>query len=216
MTIYISAHSPGRDIDMSSGITIRITEFPPRSTFRSGIYNGQYWILTSSDFGEVELSLPEHSSGTFEITAEALYANSSMGRMGTVQFTVQPVADAPILAVSHSPCIDSGSIVFTITSSLVDSDGSESLSVRVSGLPSGSLLSAGQVNAEGDYVLQADQLQTPITANLPVNYLNDVDVEFTATASEAFTDSIASTVINASIIQCAGGIFYIFEDHKSN
>ena len=204
---------------MSSGLTIRIINFPPGSTFNRGSPSGQFWVLTQSDFGEIELFLPEHSSGRFEITAEALYAYSSHGRVGTVQFTVQPVADVPNLTVTHSPCIDSGSVIFSISSSLVDSDGSETLVVVVAGLPSGSQLSAGHVSEEGDYILDVADLQRSIMATIPPTSLGNISIIFTATAAETLSNSTASTNTTISLSKCQEGTSHLscswFNNHSN-
>ena len=210
VTIYLSAYSSSRGVDISSGIFIRIISFPAQSIFSRGTYNGRFWILKSNDFGDVELSLPEHLSGTFEITAEALYTNTSVGRMGTVLFTVQPVPDAPRLNAILSPCIDSGNLFLMISSSLVDSDGSESLVVRVSGLPIGSQLSVGQMTVEGDYVLEPAELQRGIAATLPMMFLNTINIDIIATATESLSNSTASTITNVSIRKCPKGTFNLY------
>ena len=210
VTFYLSAYSSTSGVDTSSGITIKIIDFPAQSRFSRGTFNGQFWILTSNDFGYVELFLPEHLSGTFMITAEALYTNTSVGRIGTIQFTVQPVPDAPSLNVTLSPCIDSRNLVFMISSSLVDSDGSESLVVAVSGLPIGSQLSVGQVNAEGDYILDPEELQRSITATLPMTFLNTINIGFTATATESLSNRTSSTITNASISICPEGTYNLY------
>ena len=199
VSIYLSAHS---SVGNSSALTIRITNYPSGSTFNTGTSSGQFWILTSNDFGEVELSLPEHSSGTFEITAEALYANFTNGRMATVQFTVNPVADAPNLNVIHDPCINSGSFSFVISSSLVDSDGSEMILVTMSGFPNGSLLSAGQVTEDGTYVLDSSEVQISITAKIPPTSLNTINLDFIATTTEITNNNTASSSMLISLNQC--------------
>ena len=205
VTIYLSAHSPiGSTDHLLSELIIKIIDFPSGSTFNRGTSSGHFWILTSNDFGEVELSLPEHLSGTFEITAEALYANSTDGRIGTVRFTVNPVADAPNLNVIHDPCIDSGSFSFEISSSLVDSDGSETLLITIAGLPSGSLLSAGSwVSQNGDFILEPSELQRSITATIPTTSINTININFIATSSEILNNSTASTSMTVSLDACS-------------
>ena len=203
VTIYLSAHSPVGSTDRLSELIIKIIDFPSGSTFNRGTSSGHFWILTSNDFGEVELSLPEHLSGTFEITAEALYAYSTNRRMGTVRFTVNPVADAPNLNVIHDPCVSSGSFSFVISSSLVDSDGSETLLITISGLPSGSLLSAGRVSQNGDFILEPSELQRSITATIPTTSINTININFIATSSEILNNGIASTSMSVSLDACS-------------
>ena len=205
VVIYLSAHTIA---GTSRRLTIRITSFPFGSILNRGTFDGQFWILTSADFGQIDIVLPEHSSGLFEITAEAVYADSFHGRIGTVQFTVEALADAPNLHVTHSPCIDSGSVVFMINSSLVDSDGSETLTVAVSGLPTGSKLLAGHVNEEDTYILDAADLQRSITATIPsTSFTNTISIGFIATATEIANNSSASTNASVSLSKCQEGIY---------
>ena len=206
ITIYLSAHSVASSTEMSDGFIIKITKFPSGSTFNRGHLSGNVWILTHADFGEIQLQLPEHSSGNYEITAEALYVGTSHGRVGTMQFMVQAVADAPTLDVTHSSCIESGSASFIIRSSLVDSDGSETLHVTVANLPTGSLLSAGSINEEGDYILDSSDLQGSITATIPPSRLGNIDIVFIATATETVNNSTDSTNTTVSLMNCPKGI----------
>ena len=199
VSIFLSALSSD---SASREIIINITEFPTGSTFSRGTFNGQFWILTSDDFGEVQLFLPDHLSGTFEITAEALYTNTSVGTIDTVQFTVQSVPDTPTLSVLASPCIDSGNLTLIVNSSLVDSDGSESLVVAVSGLPIGSQLSAGQVNEMGNYTLQPAELQRSIIVSTLPPSINTVNIDIIATATEISNNRTASTSTTASVNKC--------------
>ena len=205
VTIYLSAYSVDGSTETSNGLTIRITTFPSGSTFNRGHLSDEFWVLNHNNFGEIQLQLPEHSSGTYEITAEALYAGTSRTRVGTVQFMVQAIADAPSLDVTHSSCIESGSVSFMISSSLVDSDGSEMLLVTVTNLPTGSQLSAGSING-GDYILDPANLRGSITAIIPPSLLGNISIVFIATAIEVLNNSTASTNTTVSLSKCPEGI----------
>ncbi|MDD2368061.1 MAG: hypothetical protein PHQ90_02085, partial [Sulfuricurvum sp.] len=82
--------------------------------------------------------------------------------------------------------------------SLNDTDGSETLSVMISGIPSGAILSNGTDNGDGSWTLTADQL-----ANLyilpPDNYTGTLDLTVTATATESSNGDTASVSENFSI-----------------
>ena len=211
IAIYLSAHTVA---GTSEGLIIRITNFPSGSTFNTGNFDGQIWIITAAYFGHNYIILPLHSSGLFEITAEAVYANALQGRVGTVQFTVEAIADAPTLYVTHSPCFDSANVVFMITSSLADSDGSETLTVAVSGMPTGSRLSVGRINEDGDYILSEADLQRAITATVPSTSSRDtININFTASATETSNNKSAFTNSSVSIKKCQTGKLNI---HYSN
>ena len=207
ITVYLSAHIPNSQSDNSSGLTIRITDYPSGSNFSKGVHDGQFWTFTSLDFGELQLFLPQHLSGNFEIAFQALSADSQIGRMGIAQFTVQPIADTPDISIVHRDrCIESGHFSFTIASSLVDVDGSEVLTVSVSGLPSGSQLSTGRVTKEGDYILDSLEPLTVITATVPFMFDEEININLTATATERMTLSAASAYVSISLNKCVEGI----------
>jgi hypothetical protein len=82
--------------------------------------------------------------------------------------------------------------------SLNDTDGSETLTVTISGLPSGAILTNGTDNHDGSWTLTSDQL-----ANLyilpPDNYTGTLDLTVTATATESSNGDTASVSENFSI-----------------
>ena len=209
VSMYISAHFPGTISDASSGLSVRITSSPSGSTFSRGSYNGEFWTLTSTEFGSVDLFLPSDLSGEFEISAEALSEDLSSRRVGTVQFSVQPVVDTPFInVVQHDNCIesDTGRFTFTLASFLVDNDGSEVLTVIVSGMPNGTRLSVGQANEQGDFIIRSVEQLTMISADIP--YSDDditVTVTVVAIATESLTNSMSSTNATISISKCVEG-----------
>ena len=210
VSMYISAHNPGSISDMSSGLTVRIISFPPGSTFSRGSYNGEFWTLTSSNFGSVDLFLPSDLSGQFEISAEAISIDLSSRRVGTVQFSVQPVVDTPFInVVQHDDCIESetGQFTFILASFLVDNDGSETLTVIVSGMPNGTWLSVGQANEQGDYIIRSVERLTMINAEIPSSSADDITVTLIATATETLTNGMSSTNATISISKCVEGRF---------
>ena len=69
------------------------------------------------------------------------------------------MADAPTLTVTSSATGDEDSaIALTITSSLLDTDGSETLSIEITGVPAGATLSAGTDNGGGSWTLTPAEL----------------------------------------------------------
>ncbi len=89
-------------------------------------------------------------------------------------------------------------LALDITAALVDTDTSESLSVTLSGLPEGAILSAG-TEADGVWSLESDDLEG-LSVTLPEGYADDFQIGVQATAAEVGTDETAETaaVINVS------------------
>ena len=127
--------------------------------------DGQIWSLTSTDFGDMELYLPEHAHGTFVVIVEAINPMAGDYTTRSQQFTVTPVLDAPVLTVTHDPCICSTIFSFQINSSLVDTDSGEILQVTIAQLPEGTQLSAGQKTFNQEYTLDSLDILNVLTAN---------------------------------------------------
>lgn len=79
-----------------------------------------------------------------------------------------------------------------ITAALGDTDGSETLSVTVEGLPDGATLSAGTDNGDGTWELQADDLDD-LTMNVP-NGSGAFDLQISGTATEAAGGAATNTI----------------------
>jgi len=75
-----------------------------------------------------------------------------------------------------------------ITSNLVDTDGSETLSVTVSGVPDGASLSAGTDNGDGTWTLAPDQL-SGLSVAVTDGVTADFNLTVTATATEPNGDT---------------------------
>ncbi|WP_212646750.1 midcut-by-XrtH protein [Delftia sp. PE138] len=140
----------------------------------------------------------------------------AMGNIVTVSITVTPVNDAPVavadqwmvatdiprsisfatlLAIAHGT--GGTSVRFPITAKLVDTDGSETLSIRISGLPTNLSFNAG-TNLGGG-VWQFTEADLPnLILNLPGSYTTNatnLTVQVTATeVSGGFTASTSTVV----------------------
>ena len=202
--IQLSAHPHAQSSSLTSDLLIHVTQLPMNSTLNRGTYDGSIWRFTSADFGESELSLPEHTSGTFMIEAEAIDPIASLRRTGTQQIVITPVADAPIMSVVHDPCICSGTFEFSIDSSLVDTDGSEILEVIVSQLPDRTQLSSGQKSSSGDYIFNSTEqfMIENVVANFSQVDLNTLTMIINARATETANGDSAVTSATISVPVC--------------
>ena len=72
-----------------------------------------------------------------------------------------PVADAPSLTVRRASGNEDTAIALTISSALTDTDGSETLSIKISGVPAGATLQPGTDNGDGSWTLTPAQLAGP-------------------------------------------------------
>ncbi len=93
--------------------------------------------------------------------------------------------------VSETFDVDPGFVDLAISSSLVDTDGSESLSIVIGGVPTGASLSAGTDNGDGTWTLTQAEL-SGLTLVPPTDYVGTFQLTVTATATDG-TDT-ADTV----------------------
>ena len=80
-----------------------------------------------------------------------------------------------------------------ISSALVDTDGSESLAVVISNVPTGASLSAGTDNGDGSWTLNTSDL-SGLTLFPPQDYTGTFQLTVTATSTETSNSDTASTV----------------------
>src|SRR4029079_2283141 len=106
----------------------------------------------------------------------------------TIGVTVNAVADAPNLTVSDASGNEDSAIPLSISSSLTDTDGSENLSITVSGIPSGASLDNTAHNVPaivgGSVTLSAAQL-----AGLSITPPSNSDADFTLTVTAKSTET---------------------------
>ncbi|MEO5337283.1 MAG: hypothetical protein H7841_10370, partial [Magnetospirillum sp. WYHS-4] len=93
-------------------------------------------------------------------------------------------AEAPELDVQGASGAEDTAIALDIDAVLTDLDGSESLSVTISGIPEGASLSAGTDNGDGSWTLTPNQLEG-LTITPPADSSADFDLTITATSRES-------------------------------
>ena len=154
--VTVSAKLPGMN-EPHEELIIQIENLPEGSTFNKGTVNNNGWVFNSSDFGEVHLLLPNGFSGSVQLEATAVYLEAS--KRGSLHFHVEPIADPPDLAVEpvcYTPPNDG--ITLTIQSSLLDSDGSETLSLILQ-VPDNYDIPVGEKNGSGIFIVDYPALE---------------------------------------------------------
>jgi len=124
------------------------------------------------------------ASDTFDYT---ITDNDGGMDTATVRVFVEAVADAPTLNVETSAGDDVNEIVLTITSALVDTDGSESLEIRIDTdmLPPGATLSRTTISNPGAVEV--------VLLTLPLGADADFDLVVRAISTEASNNDMAET-----------------------
>ncbi len=175
------------DTDGSEQLSIEIAGLPDGARPSAGSDEGDgRWRLTVDDLDGLALTLPEHSSGAFElsVTASATEADGDTATTAVaVPLRIAAIADAPSLSIGATSATADGAIELPIEAALVDDDGSERLSLTVSGLPAGAILSAGRAAGEGRWRLAAADL-----ANLVLTPPAGLSDPFELTVAAAATE----------------------------
>ncbi|WP_417836851.1 beta strand repeat-containing protein [Thalassospira tepidiphila] len=113
------------------------------------------------------------------------------------------VADAPSLSADDVTGAEDSAIALDLSASLNDLDGgNETLTITISGLPDGAVLSAGTDNGDGTWTLTPGQL-SGLTLTPPDNFSGSIDLDIAATSREA-NGSVATT--NASFTVDVTGV----------
>ncbi|MDD5158606.1 MAG: hypothetical protein PHI47_01045, partial [Sulfuricurvum sp.] len=115
------------------------------------------------------------------------YKDSSLS-LSNANFTVGGIAYSAPIALT----------ALALAASLNDTDGSETLSVTISGIPSGAILTNGTHNVDGSWTLTPDQLSN-LYILPPDNYTGTMNLTLTATATEISNGDTASTSENFNI-----------------
>ena len=185
----------------STGLVVKVITFPAGSTFSRGKFDDDIWTFNSTEFGDIELRLPQHLSGNITLGASAIKDEAT--REGVIHIPVHAVADPPHLTVEDT-CYDPavGSMNLKIQTSLIDNDGSETLSVIIAGIPENVTLSSGQQIGNDEYSLNIQDL-----TNVEVQVLGDFQpFNFTiiSRSTEMLNGDTAYNTTSVSIELCTG------------
>lgn len=204
------------DTDGSESLSLVVSGIPAGATltdgsnvFVAGIGDTEVYI-SGWTLSALTVTPPPNSDVDFQLTVTATATESSNGDTastgGTINVTVAGTVDVPTLdldfgatgdqALGAAPGDEDTAISLDVAAALTDTDGSESLSLVVSGIPVGATLSDGINNftaVDGSTEIDiATWNQAALTVTPPAN--SDGDFQLTVTATAAEGGSTASTV----------------------
>ncbi|MEO5347487.1 MAG: Ig-like domain-containing protein, partial [Magnetococcus sp. YQC-9] len=174
--------------DSGESVKVYIEGVPEGASLSAGEDLGDgRWELRVEDLKDLVLTPPENSDVDFALTVRSVVTEPQTGETSTttqtVNVAVQAVADQPTLVLSNAAGTEDQPIALNISSLLTDTDGSESLSITIAGVPDGASLSAGIDNGDGSWTLTPDQL-TGLAITPPANSDVDFKLSVTATSTE--------------------------------
>ncbi|KAA0570855.1 calcium-binding protein, partial [Azospirillum sp. Sh1] len=188
------------DTDGSEALTISIAGVPAGATLSAGTHNADgTWTLTPAQLSGLTITPPSNSDVDFTLTVTAI-AKDGVATEATkseiLHVTVDPVTDTPTLSVTAAQGNEDTAIALAISPALTDTDGSEALSITISGIPAGAILgnTAGDVLTVtgGSITLTKDQL-AGLTVTPPSNSDVDFTLTVTATAKDGTADAVSVT-----------------------
>jgi Ca2+-binding RTX toxin-like protein len=177
--------------DSSEALTVTISGVPDGARLTAGTNNGDgSWTLDAGDLDGLRIRPVHNYSGSFDlgVTAQSADGSDIASASGIITVEVAGVADRPLLDVSDASGNEDSAIALDIDASLTDD--SEVLTVTVSGVPEGAILSAGTNNGDGSWTLGADDLEG-LTITPPENFSGSFDLSVVARSTDG--DSSAST-----------------------
>ena len=208
------------DTDGSETITeIRILDVPAGFTLNHGTnMGGGEWVVSIADLATLELTAPEHYSGSVPLrvqvtneetnTSDTEFDLTNNTNTTTTDFTVTfaPVPDAPSLTVNNPQVKEDGTIDLNFSATLIDKDGSESLTVRVSNIDPTWTINTGPSNGTYDAATGTWTITLPAgqdySGSLNFTPPADSDVDMTnIIVSATSTESDGTTVTNTANVE---------------
>ncbi|MDG4718490.1 Ig-like domain-containing protein, partial [Thalassospira sp. FZY0004] len=145
--------------DSSEVLSITISGVPDGAELSAGTDNGDgTWTLSAGDLEGLTITPADDYSGSFDlnVTVTSTDGEDTASINDTITVDVAGVADTPTLEVSDASGDEGNSVALDIDAAVTDS--SETLTVTISGVPTGATLSAGTNNGDGSWTLSAAQL----------------------------------------------------------
>jgi Ca2+-binding RTX toxin-like protein len=194
--------APGQDGDT---VSVTITGIPEGAILSNDAgdlaVEGGAITLTPDQLAGLSISPPANSDGDFSlsITATATRGDDVGTLSADLAVTVDAVADTPTLTVANAAGLEDVGIDLEIDAALADIDGSESLTVEISGLPDGfTITDADGAVLTGDPIVLAGDALDGLTLITTENFTGVVPLTIRAVATEA--DGGATAVAQKSLI----------------
>jgi hypothetical protein len=192
--IYLSAG----ELDTGDQVeSFRVDELPSNGRLLLDgveVAEGQVIDKTLVDGGSLTFEPDAHWSGETSLRFSASDGDLWSESQGEFGIAVTGVADDAVLTAGDVSGFEDSPIALDLSASVTDTDGSETVSVTVSGVPEGASLSAGVDNGDGSWTLSVDEIDG-VEITPPSNFSGEFDLTATATTTDDSGDtaSVVST-----------------------
>ena len=197
------------DLDSSESLTLEIAAIPAGAELSDGV---NIFIATATensvditgwDLAALGITPPLHSDEDFTLSVVATSTDSNGDTATTaapLNVTVLPVADQPLLSTTPATGDEDTGIAFSISTSLVDTDGSERLTTQISAIPEGVTLSDGNFTFVATDVANTVDISNWDFSNLTVTPVENSDADFSLTVESISTDGTDTATATESIL----------------
>ncbi|WNJ98798.1 cadherin-like domain-containing protein [Thalassospiraceae bacterium LMO-JJ14] len=205
--IALNITAASTDVDGSESVSVTISNIPDGAVLTDGAGNeititGGSADLTTAQLEGLTITPPENSDGDFtlDVAVTTTDGEDTTTVNGQLNVDVAADADAPTLDLTAlATGSEDGAISLDISAAVTDTDGSESLSVTISGVPDGAVLSAGADNGDGTWTISSEDLASDptlldnLTITPPDDFAGTFDLGVTATSTEQNGGAMAET-----------------------
>jgi len=194
IALSITAVAPA--LTAAETVAVTISGVPSGARLSAGSLGSDgTWSLTAAQLQGLTLTPPTNTDADFTLTIRASVIDPATGASAPAtaieSVFVAAVADLPTLTLQAAHGSENSAIALTLAAALSDSDGSESLAIVITGVPTGARLSAGSVNPDGSWSLTPAQL-SGLTLTPPTNSDADFTLSVSASATEAANGASAT------------------------
>ncbi|MGE3310329.1 MAG: Ig-like domain-containing protein, partial [Limisphaerales bacterium] len=160
---------------------------------------------------------PDHDfSGTDSFKYTVADLGGVLSNEATATIEIEPLADVPLLYAGSVEGTQDARLPLKLVVQLSDRDGSESLLVEISGLPTGSLLSGGRQVGDGVFQVSGGEIQG-LTWTPPTGYFGTATLQVRAIATEAGNhDTASATAAQETMVTIASAGALVVEEFRVN
>ena len=196
ITLNLDSYYP--DSDGSEVHRIELLGIPAGAVLSAGTLDASgVWHLSPNQLAGLTLTPPLNDGNDFTVTMRGIAEEKANGDVAVTEaafnVTVNAVADAPDLSVVDIIAAEDDITPVELFPQLIDTDGSETLSILIEGVPVGAVLSHGTELSPGVWELTpADAALVVMTP--PADSDEDFQLRVTATTTEGENGDQAHTV----------------------
>ncbi|MEX2310921.1 MAG: calcium-binding protein, partial [Rhodospirillales bacterium] len=198
--------------DAEETLSVTVSGIPDGVTLSAGSHNDDgTWTLEAGDLQGLTMTLPQNSAADFTLhvtatstTDDGTFAETS----GSMNVSIAGVADNANLNLTDVSADEGTAVPLNIDASLVDADGSETLSITVSNIPEGSVIT----NAQGDVlsvVGGAVELASGQLEGLTLTTPPGMDTDFTLLVTATTTEDDAAVTGNGQGVSSVSGVINV-------